>query len=157
MSASIDAQRASARAVPDWSMLLTDAVNKPGVVSDAYRRFWHYSVGNQLMAMFECFARKLEPGPLNTFRGWLNLGRHVKKGERAISLCMPVSVKRSPKDPPTAGDGAERQSDTITVFIIRPRWFVLSQTEGAEYVLPDPPQATGWEVNGVVIAKEKLR
>src|SRR4051812_37912086 len=98
MSASTDAQRATARAAPDWSALLTDAVNTPGIVSSAYQRFWRYSVGNQLIALFECAVRHLEPGPINTFRGWLKLDRHVKKGERAISLCMPVNVKRSAKD-----------------------------------------------------------
>jgi hypothetical protein len=31
---------------PDWSTILVDAVAKPGMISDASRRFWNYSVGN---------------------------------------------------------------------------------------------------------------
>ena len=79
------------RSGPDWSQVLTDAVNKPGVISTAYSAFWNYSMGNQLLAMFECLSRGIEPGPLHTFKGWLKLGRHVRKGQRAITLCMPVS------------------------------------------------------------------
>lgn len=75
----------------DWTQILIDAVNKPGIISGAYTAFWNYSIGNQLLAMFECLARGIEPGPIHTFRGWLKLNRHVKKGQKAITLCMPVS------------------------------------------------------------------
>jgi N-terminal domain of anti-restriction factor ArdC len=117
----------------DWAALLVDAVNKPGVISTAYSRFWNYSVGNQLLAMFECMLRGLEPGPINTFLGWRDLGRHVKKGEKALTLCMPVTVKRKREAEDAAvGDGAERPpvEHTFTRFIYRAHWFVLCQTEG---------------------------
>src|SRR5689334_9209734 len=96
MSARTDARPASPRAAPDWSAILVDAVSKPGMIHQAYSRFWNYSVGNQLLALFECMLRGLEPGPINTFLGWLEVGRHVKKGEKALTLCMPVKVKRKP-------------------------------------------------------------
>src|SRR4051812_43020822 len=101
----------------DWPTILADAVSKPGVISKAYSTFWNYSVGNQLSALFQCMLRRLEPGPIHTYRGWLELGRQVKKGEKAIVLTMPVTVKRSRRDlvaagavcdTPIAGDGAER-------------------------------------------------
>jgi antirestriction protein ArdC len=136
------------RAGPDWAQVLVDAVNKPGVLSEAYSRFWNYSVGNQLLAMFECMRRGLQPGPIHTFNGWLEVGRHVKKGEKAITLCMPVSVKRrrTKKEPPSTsgepdGAGDEDTPEHITVFTYKPHWFVLSQTEGKEYVPTDLP---GW-------------
>src|SRR5437764_12598204 len=102
MSACKDTRPAAPRAAPDWSAILSDAVAKPGVMSKAYSTFWEYSIGNQLLALFECMLRHLEPGPINTFLGWLDLGRHVKKGEKALTLCMPVTVKRKRKedDPP---------------------------------------------------------
>ena len=65
-----------------------------GVIHDAYSRFWNYSSGNQLLAWFQCTSRKLDLGPINTFLGWIDCGRHVKKGEKALTLCMPVTVKR---------------------------------------------------------------
>jgi hypothetical protein len=131
----------------DWSALLVDAVAKPGVISDAYRRFWSYSVGNQLLALFQCLARKLEPGPIHTFLGWKDLGRSVKKGEKALTLCMPVTVKHKSKGDadedvaeaevePAAGSKAVVKK----IFVYRPHWFVLSQTDGKEYVPPDIPE-----------------
>jgi antirestriction protein ArdC len=129
------------RAAPDWVKVLVDAVNKPGVLSAAYSRFWNYSVGNQLLAMFECMQRGLDPGPIHTFNGWLEIGRHVKKGEKAITLCMPVTVKRrhKKKEPPSTklepgAAGDEDSAERITVFTYKPHWFVLSQTEGKDYV-----------------------
>ncbi|MDZ4779631.1 MAG: ArdC-like ssDNA-binding domain-containing protein [Planctomycetia bacterium] len=131
----------TARPPPDWSQLLIDAVARPGVISSAYSRFWHYSVGNQLLAMFECLFRQIPPGPIHTYKGWHKLGRQVKKGEKAISLRMPVQVRRKKSEPPTnddgdpmVGDGAERNAGraTRTVFAFKPHWFVLSQTEGED-------------------------
>jgi antirestriction protein ArdC len=126
---------------PDWAQILVDAVNTPGVLSEAYGRFWNYSVGNQLLAMFECLQRGLPPGPIHTFNGWLEIGRHVKKGEKAITLCMPVTVKRRCKnsDPAStkvepSGAGEEDVAERVTVFVYKPHWFVLSQTEGKDYV-----------------------
>jgi hypothetical protein len=141
---------------PDWSQILVDAVTKPGVISMAYCAFWNYSTGNQLLALFECMARGIDPGPIHTFGGWLKLNRHVKKGEKAITLCVPRTVKRRlgdkpPQDgipeSPTGGDGAEACGGevTFTVFAYRPHWFVLSQTEGEPYVplcIPEWDEAT---------------
>lgn len=136
------------RAQPEWSQLLIDAATKPGIISTAYSRFWNYSVGNQLLAMFQCMIRNIEPGPIHTFRGWLDLGRHVKKGERAITLCMPVSVKRSAKHDddqmpsPVVGEVSAEQAsapNVKTVFVHRPHWFVLAQTEGDDYIATEIP------------------
>ncbi len=80
---------------PDWSQILTDAVNKPGVISTAYTAFWNYSTGNQLLAMFECMFRGIESGPIHTFKGWLKLDRHVRKGaarHTAQHLCRAVFI-----------------------------------------------------------------
>ena len=132
-------------AVPDWSQLLVDAVNTPGVVSDAYCRFWNYSVGNQLLALLECLGRGLSPGPIHTFKGWLDLGRYVKKGEKAITLCMPVTVKGKQKGKDSGADeddveDSEEAGGRRTIFVFRPHWFVLCQTDGAPYVPTELPE-----------------
>src|SRR5882724_7859738 len=143
-----------------WSALLADAVARPGVISEAYSRFWNYSIGNQLLALWQCAVRKLEPGPINTFLRWKELDRMVKKGERALTLCMPLTVKRKhdPRNVEPAlvrvGDGAERQvtgsggavpdesgTMTATVFTYKAHWFVLSQTEGKPY---EPQELSMW-------------
>ena len=143
----------------DWSSLLVDAVTRPGTISSAYQRFWTYSVGNQCLALFQCMEKGIEPGPIHTFKGWLDLGRHVRKGEKAITLCMPVSVKRKIRkqkpdlQPAGVEDGTERQPThpgsatsadngtvNVTVFTFKPHWFVLSQTEGEPYQPQELPE-----------------
>ena len=68
--------------------LLQSAVQEPGILSRAYSQFHSYSLGNQLLAMMQCHQRGIEPGPMATFPGWKALGRHVRKGEKALTLCM---------------------------------------------------------------------
>ena len=46
--------------------LLQKAVTEPGTISQAYRQFHTYSLGNQLLAWGQCLARGLTPGPMAT-------------------------------------------------------------------------------------------
>ena len=43
-----------------WTELLTEAVTKPGVISKAYRSFYGYSIGNQMLALLQCQIRYVE-------------------------------------------------------------------------------------------------
>jgi antirestriction protein ArdC len=121
---------------PSWQKILHDAITQPGSVHEAYSRFHNYSIGNQLLALFQCHARGLQPGPLATFPRWKELGRHVRKGEKALTLCQPITVKRRQPGSDTEGGDAEQET-TRTCFVSRPHWFVLAQTEGADYQ-PEP-------------------
>ncbi|HEY8227265.1 MAG TPA: ArdC-like ssDNA-binding domain-containing protein [Pyrinomonadaceae bacterium] len=114
--------------IPKWSALLVEAVNKPGLIMKAYSNFHSYSLGNQLLALVQCQMRGLQPGPINTFSKWQELGRHVKRGERALLLCMPITCKRRAEttDEETNGEG------TFTGFVYKARWFALTQTEGED-------------------------
>ncbi len=78
-----------------WGELLRDAVAKPGRMLEAYTAFHNYSFGNALLALEQCVRRSLQPGPLNTYRGWLERKRQVRKGEKGITLCMPMPFKRA--------------------------------------------------------------
>ena len=112
--------------IPKWSALLVEAVNKPGLIMEAYSAFHNYSIGNQILALVQCQLRGLEPGPINTFPGWQTLGGNVKRGERALILCMPITHKvRDEETSESDGDNRER---TFTSFLYKPRWFVISQT-----------------------------
>jgi len=126
----------------EWSAILIDAVAKPGVIAEAYSRFWNYSVGNQLLALWQCHGRQIEPGPISTFLGWKDCGRFVKKGEKALTLCMPVTVKaKKPEFVPAGEEEKDREGETFTRFVYRPHWFVLSQTEGKPY---EPQEFPAW-------------
>jgi hypothetical protein len=105
-----------------WSDLLREAVNRPGLILSAYSAFHQYSLGNQLLALLQCQLRGIQPGPINTYKGWQKLNRQVKKAERAITLCIPQTRKRK------VNDGTEEEF--ITSFVYKPRFFVMSQTEG---------------------------
>jgi antirestriction protein ArdC len=120
-----------------FATLLEQAVNEPGILSSAYRAFHNYSLGNQLLAWAQCMERGIQPGPLATYPKWKELGRYVRKGEKALTLCQPVTVKRTT----TADDGTE-QDTAATWFVYRPNWFVLAQTDGQP--LPEPEIPT-WD------------
>ena len=80
---------------PDFSTLLEQATTTPGTISAAYSAFHGYSLGNQILAMFQCQARGIPLGPIASFNRWKELGRHVTKGQKAIELCMPITCKRT--------------------------------------------------------------
>jgi hypothetical protein len=121
-----------------WAALLAEAVKEPGFIHKAYSRFHNYSLGNQLLAMFQCVSRGIQAGPMATFLKWKELGRHVKKGERALILCVPMTCQRTKVV--AAEDGTEKDEVfAFTHFTYKSHWFVLSQTEGADYVPPEIP------------------
>lgn len=121
--------------MPEQSMstLLDAAVNEPGTIAAAYTAFHSYSIGNALLAFAQCKTRDLPVGPIATYARWQTLGRHVKKGEKALALCMPVTMKAKTGTPDEA---------TFTRFVYRNNWFVLAQTEGAD--LP-PATVPHWD------------
>ena len=133
--------------IPKWSALLVEAVNKPGMIMEAYSAFHNYSIGNQILALVQCQMRGLEPGPLNTFPGWQALGRSVKRGERALILCMPITrkVRVDQENSDDEGNG-ER---TFTSFMHKARWFVISQTLGDEFT---PPRLPEWKAEPALAA-----
>jgi antirestriction protein ArdC len=115
-----------------WTELLEQAVVTPGLILRAYSAFHGYSLGNQIAAMIQCHQRGIEPGPINTYPGWQKLNRQVRKGEKAIWLCMPLTRKM--KDEKSGED-----QTVITTFVWKPHWFVLAQTEGEPVPMPEMP------------------
>lgn len=126
----------SAQPNVSWRAILADAISQPGAIHEAYSRFHAYSIGNQLLALFQCVARGIPAGPLASFMRWKELGRHVKKGEKALTLCMPVTCKAKHTARDEQGNESE-QDVCFTRFVYRNNWFVLAQTDGAEYK-PEP-------------------
>src|SRR5688572_27425587 len=108
-----------------FATLLEKAVNDPGTISAAYTAFHNYSIGNQLLAWSQCMERGIQLGPIATFQRWKELGRYVRKGEKAITLCRPVTVKRT-----VTADDATEEIQAATWFVYKPLWFVLAQTDG---------------------------
>ena len=101
-------------------------LQNPWEISKCYSVFHKYSILNQWLARSQC----LEIWPLNTFKWWEKLGRHVKKWEHAIAMRMPV-IRTEKND-----DGKEEVVSQF--FILKNNWFAYSQTEWDEYT-PEVP------------------
>jgi hypothetical protein len=120
-----------------FAQLLADAVNEPGKIHEGYSAFWNYSLGNQLLAFAQCHARSIALGPIATFAKWKERGRHVQKGQKALTLCQPVTLKKM-----IEGESGQPEEVAFTRFVFRRSWFVLAQTEGGDY---QPEALPGWD------------
>jgi hypothetical protein len=123
----------------NWGKLFSDALSCPGKVSEAYSVFHDYSLGNAILAALQLTVKGLPLSPIASFNKWKQLGRCVKKGEKAIALVMPVTVKTKSGD--EVENGAESNDNTResgssgrTIFVLKNNWFSLDQTEGADYI-----------------------
>lgn len=115
-------------ASPTFAQLLDDAVTMPGTISAAYRAFHNYSLGNMMAASSQLAARNIPLGPIASFMSWKDKGRAVKKGAKAIALCMPITCKGSKEN--ALG---ETEAFSFSKFAWKNNWFVLSETEGADF------------------------
>jgi len=128
-----------------WMALLDEALNAPGTLSQAYGLFHRFSMCNQMLAWSQ-LPSELR-GPLKTFKGWQELGRNVRKGEKAIALYMPFSIKpkaeqgvdEKEKENDTVGKKKAKASKSRTSFMLRNNWFSLAQTDGEQEPTFDPP------------------
>src|SRR5215468_7518229 len=121
-----------------FRQLLDEAVRKAGTLMKAYSLFWNDSLGNQILALIQANRRGIALGPIASFNRWKELGRHVKRGEKAIELCMPVTSKRTVKEQDESGNETETEI-TFKRFVFRRNWFMLSQTDGAPFQMPPIP------------------
>ena len=118
----------------NFNALLSRALTEPGILSKAYSRFHRFSLGNQLLAVIQLEERGKPLSPIASYNHWMELGRTVRKGEKALALFMPVTIKQKEKD---AGTGEEVETGKVfTRFMMKKNWFSLDQTDGDEYQEP---------------------
>ena len=97
--------------------------------------FHSYSAANCMLLAAQCHARGIVPERIAGFRAWLTLGRCVRKGETALRILAPVTVKRRAEQ--------NEETDQRQVFFKTAFVFELSQTEplpGVEPVALEPPR-----------------
>jgi hypothetical protein len=125
---------------PKFAAMLKECLTQPGVLSKAYRAFHRYSFGNQIAAMFQLMERGQPLGPIASFMAWKEKGRSVKKGAKALVLCMPTTIKVDHQHP----DGTVEKIPK-RIFIWKPHWFVVHDTEGADFVQEEVPELN-WDL-----------
>ena len=113
-----------------FSDLLREAVTRPGIISEAYHAFHTFSLGNQILAASQLIERGMAISPIASFSAWQSKGRMVRKGQKAIRLYMPVTIKRQSRDEETGID----QEIQFQTFALKPNWFSLDQTDGDTFV-----------------------
>ncbi len=97
--------------------------------------FHSYSASNCALLAWQCHERGVVPTRIAGFGTWLKLGRCVRKGEVALRILAPVTVKE--RDRLTGERTDERRVFFKTAFV-----FDISQTdvqEGAEPVALEQP------------------
>jgi antirestriction protein ArdC len=129
-----------------YETLFAEVLKGSGKMLKGYSNFHRYSFGNQMYAMWQMMGRGLEVSPIGTFKKWQSLGRNVMKGQKAIELCMPVTIK----------DENDKTKKKV-VFVYRKNWFAMSQTEGKD--LEFPPVAFDYEkaLRELNIVKESFK
>jgi len=96
---------------------------------DVMSRFHHYSWNNCILIAIQMPEASFVAG----FRRWLELGRHVRKGEKGIGILAPLAYRRN-QEVDDAGDEPETVIRGFKVVHV----FDVSQTEGE-----DMPQLAG--------------
>jgi hypothetical protein len=97
--------------------------------------FHNYSASNCALLSWQCHQRGIVATRIAGFHTWLKLGRCVRKGEVALRILAPVSVKE--RDRRSGEETDERRVFFKTAFV-----FDVSQTEirdGAEPVALEAP------------------
>jgi len=82
--------------------------------------FHSYSAGNCMLLALQCHERGIAPQRVAGFRTWLKLGRCVRRGEVALRILAPVTVKQR--------DEQGEETDQRRVFFRTAFVFDLSQT-----------------------------
>jgi antirestriction protein ArdC len=97
---------------------------------DVQRRFHRYSFGNVLLIALQCPEATRVAG----FRRWLELGRHVQRGQKGIAILAPVVNRLKVEDEQT---GEERTIVSAPRAFRVVHVFDISQTDGE--ALPEIP------------------
>jgi antirestriction protein ArdC len=127
----------------EWQKLLDEALETPGNVGDTYRRFYDYSFLNCLYLQLQG-AR----GPVATYNRWQELGRQVRRGEKAKRIIRPITITRQddPADPESVRSFL-RFKEVAAIFDV-------DQTDGAD--LPPFVHPT-WDLDAALTALEITR
>ena len=118
---------------------------------EVQRCFTEYSVNNRWLIFSQCMKKGLTPQKVASYTTWKKLHHQVKKGEKAIKIFAPCTVKKvdvNTNVPATneelqALESMESKEGTIYMFKVV-SVFELKQTEGDPLSITEAPQIT-WQ------------
>ena len=113
---------------PNLKLFLEDALKDGETrVLKGYTLFHNFSLLNQMLAL----QQLAKPGPIKTYNQWKKIGRQVKKGSKAISLYMPVTVFKKDEN----GNKIDKEGEYLkkTFFMMKKGWFSLHDTTGEAF------------------------
>lgn len=126
-------QGEAALVAPEFSARLVDLAE-----SGVSLRILGYSVRNQALLMEQAAERGMPLRDVDTYKGWRERGRAVRKGETGLKIVRPVGRDTGDTEPTeTSGtDSADQETNEDGPARFRLMTvFELSQTDGAEDVL----------------------
>jgi antirestriction protein ArdC len=139
-----DAKQLAERAVADLEESLSQGRNETlQKYLDAMSRFHQYSWSNSLLIAMQMPEATYVAG----FRRWLELGRHVRKGEKGIGIVAPMAYRQ--RDEGSSSDDSDAVIRGFKVVHV----FDVSQTEGEE--LPQLAAING-NADGLLPALENV-
>ncbi|MEM9423551.1 MAG: ArdC-like ssDNA-binding domain-containing protein [Spirochaetota bacterium] len=110
----------------DWNDVLREALEKPSSFAEASQRLRQYSLGNRALLFYQCKLRGVPVQEVATFKQWLESGRQVVKGAKALAMCVPVAIAK--KD-----EGGEETGEVFRLFRYKRGWFLAQDTKALEH------------------------
>lgn len=118
---------------------------------EVQRCFTDYSVNNRWLIFTQCIKKGIAPQKVASYTTWKKLHRQVKKGEKAIKIFAPCTVKKvdvntnvpATQEELQALEKMESKEGTIYTFKVV-SVFELKQTEGDPLSITEAPQIT-WQ------------
>lgn len=102
---------------------------------DVMQRFHRYSPSNQILIALQTGGRATR---VAGFRKWQEMDRHVRRGEKGITILAPKTITETDVDEngkPIAGPDGKPRKHRVIIGFTTATVFDISQTEGAD--LPD--------------------
>lgn len=93
---------------------------------ESMRHFHGYSWRNSMLIAWQCPDATRVAG----FRTWLQLGRHVRKGEKGIMILAPMTFRRRGESEGETGETDEPESNERVTLFRAVYVFDVTQTEG---------------------------
>lgn len=124
----------------DYTQYLDTIFKNKGKLKEGYSTFHNYSVNNQLLVVYQLISRDMQIRPIATFNKWKELGRSVKKGEKALKMLVPYFVKKE----------EENEETFLRGFSVKNLWFTLEQTQGEDLEEKQVTKAPKIDINAIM-------